>query len=532
MSSEKEFNNGTNGFTYIQPKPNNDMIEDDIINANEMEEESFNHTNFNFESNNQSFQPDASNLSNFSLKSTYHSLQQLENERQNLENERKNVEKKIMQQLKEEQKNIDKKIKEKMKKIEQLKMEIFHDQKDKEALEKRLLEMKGLKTKPVIRGINQPKVLLTFSNNSKARQPNIDRKLNMIEDFKSRTMSIKDICEKYKITRQTFYNIKKSYQVYQAGLEVEKEDSRGRNCLLNKDQLASIFYEVESRQNGEQTGRELVNLIQEQFGKKVSTSTIYRGLLKAECTWKTSSNIPGYWNEPQILELRKKFVQSLPYDRRNKKEYYVCEISFNLDLTLGYTWALKGNTETLEKRNKSKPIHLLLAICNSGDIIKMYFNRDKKEMLKSITEEEFKLFFEENIHLFNNSIVYLNSNKVYSTAFTHPKFTNKLMENNIHCIWYPLYSPYLNPAEYFTNYLKRDVGDKQYKSRDELYFTIECSINSNYTTRNIQLFIDKAESLFQDCLVESPIVGFILPNINRIEVDNQNNLNSSSINST
>ncbi|KAI9290979.1 hypothetical protein K502DRAFT_368807 [Neoconidiobolus thromboides FSU 785] len=228
--------------------------------------------------------------------------------------------------IEEQRADFEKSIKEDILKIEQLKLGIIEKQKKIDTLNAIIKEGKQKKS-----SAGKSKMLPSFSNQTVSKRPTIERKILIMEDYKKRTSTVKELCERYKITRTTFYRIKKNYMEFKGGLNEDKVDLRGRNSKLNKDCIGALYYEITTQPKGTTTVRDLTKLINQRFDLNVSPNTNHKALQKAENGWKTEARIPDSWNEPKILELRKKFVQCLPSYGKGKTEFYLGECTFNLE---------------------------------------------------------------------------------------------------------------------------------------------------------------------------------------------------------
>ncbi|KAI9293171.1 hypothetical protein K502DRAFT_351276 [Neoconidiobolus thromboides FSU 785] len=112
---------------------------------------------------------------------------------------------------------------------------------------------------------------------------------------------------------------------------------------------------------------------------------------------------------------------------------------------------------------------------------------------------------------FKNCIVYLDNSSFHGFGPNQLEFQNSLNQYNIELIFYPPYSIFMNPIEYFFNEIYKYIKDQAFKTREQLIYLIENGIVRNTEQEKIQLFIDKANSFNQLCLNGEPINGFMLP---------------------
>ncbi|KAI9290475.1 hypothetical protein K502DRAFT_333920 [Neoconidiobolus thromboides FSU 785] len=248
----------------------------------------------------------------------------------------------FLKTIKKQKKALKKSIKEDMDKIEQLKVGIQEKQEQIGSLNevKEELEKKDI--------LKKKRLLLDLSGQPVPKKLTAERKTLVMEEYEKKTLSVKELCVKYKISRTTFYTLKKKCDDIKKGIIKEKVCIKGRTSKINKDQMGILYYEIISQPKATFTTRELTNMMNESFNFNISESTIRRALQRAKNGWKTEAKIPDGWNEPNILELRKKFVQHLP--------------DYGREENIGYSWALKGRKKILANRKRQKPLHLILAI--------------------------------------------------------------------------------------------------------------------------------------------------------------------------
>ncbi|KAI9290434.1 hypothetical protein K502DRAFT_354083 [Neoconidiobolus thromboides FSU 785] len=138
--------------------------------------------------------------------------------------------------------DLENSIKGDLKRIEQIRMEVINKQ-------NKINELKGLIDRVKQNKIDKPngkvrvvrqnksaaqngKVLPSFSNQTVSKRPTIERKILLMEDYMKRTSTIKELCERYKISKQTFYRIKEDYESFKGGLNVEKVEIKEEHYIM------------------------------------------------------------------------------------------------------------------------------------------------------------------------------------------------------------------------------------------------------------------------------------------------------------
>jgi transposase len=271
----------------------------------------------------------------------------------------------------------------------------------------------------------------------------------------------------------------------------------GRPKRLNGQQIAWIYRTVRDKTPQQLkfafalwTRRLVVRLIKEQFGIKLSESSVGRLLRQLGFTCQKPL-YRAYQQDPKLVNEWKAEVYP-QIQRRAKKEkaiiYFEDESGIRSDFHSGKTWALRGRTPIIEATGARFGLNMIAAVSGRGQM---------KFMVVQGTVNA------DQVCDFLNRLMHDHEGKVFLIWDGHPTHRSKKVkgciesfEGRLEVYRLPSYSPELNPTEQVWAHVKSNgVGRKTVFGPDQLKISVIAVL------RSLQRLPGKVISFFRhpDC---------------------------------
>jgi len=283
-----------------------------------------------------------------------------------------------------------------------------------------------------------------------------------------RGMGICMVAEVFGTDRVTIYRWLQRYQAEgEAGLYRKPGSGRPRILeALTENELRGFILRPASDFGYETdlwTVRRVQTIIEEKYGVRVSSNTVWRRLRDAGLTYQKPERVYYELDE----RVRQAWARTeIPRIRRTVLEnkailYFQDEANVSLTAFLGKTWGLRGQTPEVRVTGKRGGVAAMSAISRRGHLLFRLYE-------KRITSVEVIEFLAQmlNHHKTRHLVVVMDQASPHVSKATQQYITS---QRRLHVFYLPKYSPSWNPDEKVWNHLKHhELKAHRAKTREEL----------------------------------------------------------------